>query len=108
MKASAVLLSLPALTLAASYDPREYASGAVHERIMSRKHSQWSRDASQGKHDPKKYRSWKKYPGRGPKGHDDDVIRCKNGLAVAEAGNANQTFRCNNVCHDYLLFRISC
>jgi hypothetical protein len=31
-------------------------------------------------------------------------VKCKNGKAVVEPGNAKQTFRCNNVC---LLFVIA-
>lgn len=97
MKASVLLLALPTLAFAA-YSPDDYADGRVHDRLMSLKNTQWDREVTEGKHDSRKWQSWKKYPGRGPKGRDGDVVRCKNGLAIAEPGNANQTFRCNNVC----------
>lgn len=35
--------------------------------------------------------------------HKNDPVRCKDGLAIVEEGNANQTFRCNNMdLYDFL------
>ena len=70
----------------------DYASGAVHQKPMKLKNDQWAHDAAEGKQDPRQWLSWKDN-----KGSKKDRVKCKDGLAVVEAGNANQTFRCNNV-----------
>ena len=60
---------------------------------------QWERDSAEGKQDPLQWASFKDLkkgvwaPGR----PSDKRVRCKDGLAVVEEGNANQTFRCKNV-----------
>lgn len=56
---------------------------------MKLKNDQWAQDVADGKQDPKQWASWK--------GSKKDRVECKNGLAIAEPGNANQTFRCKNV-----------
>lgn len=55
----------------------------------------WAREKAYGMFDQRRYpsRAWR---GRGSKSKDAKV-ECKDGLAVVEPGNANQTFRCNNV-----------
>jgi hypothetical protein len=92
MKLSLATLALPVAVNAAFYSHSEYASGAVHQQLMNLKADQWAQDAADGKQDPKQWLSWK-----GPKGSKKDYVKCKDGLAIVEAGNANQTFRCNNV-----------
>ena len=41
--------------------------------------------------------SWKDWD-QLPKSVKKDRLKCKRGVAVAEKGNPNQTFRCKNVC----------
>jgi hypothetical protein len=93
MKFSLATLALPVVAHAASFSKSEYASGAVHQKLMKLKTDQWAHDAAEGKQDSKQWTSWM-YAKPGSK---KDRVECKNGLAIAEAGNANQTFRCSNV-----------
>tara|TARA_R110002003_G_scaffold126_38_gene11767 strand:+ start:2971 stop:3282 length:312 start_codon:yes stop_codon:yes gene_type:complete len=91
MRFSLATLVLPIAVNAAFYSSSDYASGAVHQKLMKLKNDQWAHDAAEGKQDPKQWASWK------DKGNKNDRVKCKDGLAIVEAGNANQTFRCNNV-----------
>jgi hypothetical protein len=93
MKFSLATLALPIAVNAALYSSAEYASGAVHQKLMKLKNDQWAHDVAEGKQDPKQWSSWKHQK----PGSKKDRVECKNGLAIVEAGNANQTFRCNNV-----------
>lgn len=92
MKFSLATLALPVVANAAFYSSSEYASGAVHQKLMKMKTDQWAHDAEEGRQNPKQWSSWKDN-----KGSKKDRVQCKNGLAIVEAGNANQTFRCDNV-----------
>jgi hypothetical protein len=93
MKFSLATLALPVAVNAALYSSAEYASGAVHQKLMKLKNDQWAHDVAEGKQDPKQWSSWKHQK----PGSKKDRVECKDGLAIVEAGNANQTFRCNNV-----------
>ncbi|KAF1946348.1 hypothetical protein EJ02DRAFT_500168 [Clathrospora elynae] len=84
MKFSLAALALPIAAQAAHYSSAEYAFGAIHQKLMKLKNDQWEHDAAEAKQDP---------PWGGGK---DNRVRCKNGLAIVEQGNANQNFRCNN------------
>ncbi|KAK2814042.1 hypothetical protein FQN50_000446 [Emmonsiellopsis sp. PD_5] len=63
-----------------------YDSGEVHESIMAAKHSTWDRNRAAGKFKSEQYPSLKK-----------NRVKCKDGLAIVEKGNANQTFKCDNI-----------
>jgi hypothetical protein len=93
MKFTLATLALPVAVQAALYSKSEYASGAVHQKLMKLKTDQWSHDAAEGKQNPQQWASWKHQK----PGSKKDRVQCKDGLAIAEAGNVNQTFRCNNV-----------
>jgi hypothetical protein len=93
MKFSLATLALPIAANAAFFSSADYASGAVHQKLMKLKNDQWAHDVAEGKQDPKQWSSWSNEKA-GPK---KDRVQCKDGLAIVEAGNANQTFRCNNV-----------
>jgi hypothetical protein len=97
MKFSLATLALPVAVNAALYSKADYASGAVHQKLMKLKNDQWAHDVSEGRQDPKQWVSWQ-HQKPGPK---KDRVPCKDGLAIVEAGNANQTFRCNNVGYSY-------
>jgi hypothetical protein len=104
-------LFLPVTALAAYYSVDKYETGEVHDRIIRMKqvniltHTEinqqvqetWAKEKSAGMFDQRHYPSWKFWRGRGSTSRKDNV-KCKDGLAVVEPGNANQTFRCNNVC----------
>lgn len=91
MKFSLFTLALSRAVSATSYSSNEYASGAVHERLMNTKRNQWFEDAAAGRKEPTQWQSWKS-----SKGH----VECKEGFAIVEPGNVNQTFRCNNASLD--------
>jgi hypothetical protein len=93
MKFSLATLALPVAVNAALYSKADYTSGAVHQKLMKLKSDQWAHDVSEGKQDPKQWQSWQHQK----PGSNKDRVQCKDGLAIVEAGNANQTFRCNNV-----------
>ncbi|KAL6168444.1 hypothetical protein ACJQWK_06088 [Exserohilum turcicum] len=98
MRFSLATLALPVAVQAAHFSKSEYASGAVHQKLMKLKADQWENDAAQGKQDPLQWKSWKAM-----KGANATSVPCKDGLAVVEAGNANQTFRCKNMdFYDFL------
>ncbi|KAK5106763.1 hypothetical protein LTS08_000885 [Lithohypha guttulata] len=83
------LLASASLALAAkqlSFSKSEYESGAVHESIMETKHASWDRQRAAGEMDSSQYPSLAA-----------PFVRCEGGLAVVEAGNANQTFKCSNM-----------
>ncbi|PNS17381.1 hypothetical protein CAC42_7064 [Sphaceloma murrayae] len=73
---------------ALSFSKEEYESGAIHMSIMDSKHDQasWDRQRESGEMDASQYPAL-----------DVDVVKCVDGLAVVEAGNPNQTFKCNNM-----------
>jgi hypothetical protein len=93
MKFSLAALALPIAVNAALYSKADYASGTVHQKLMKLKNDQWANDAAEGKQDPKQWTSWQHQK----PGSKKDRVECKDGLAIVEPGNANQTFRCNNV-----------
>ncbi|KAK5715149.1 hypothetical protein LTR15_010566 [Elasticomyces elasticus] len=99
MKLFSIILALPSLAQAAQYSDDDYRSGRVHEMVLNRKESQesFARHKANGDHDSRKWPSWSRWGQRGNWRQRNDHIKCRDGLAVAEAGNANQTFRCNNV-----------
>lgn len=92
MKFSLATLALPLAANAASFSKSEYASGAVHQKLMKLKTEQWDVDAAEGRQDSRQWASWHAKPG--PK---KDRVECKDGVAVVQAGNSSETFRCNNV-----------
>ncbi|CAI6331729.1 unnamed protein product [Periconia digitata] len=62
----------------------EYASGAVHARIMGMKMAQWSAELAAGQMESSQYPELSYTP-------------CEDGWAAAIPGDVNNTFRCNNV-----------
>jgi hypothetical protein len=71
---------------------------------------QWALDEASraASNDTKLWPSWSKY--EAVKFGKKDKVKCKDGLAIVEPGNVNQTFRCNNVSstmHEYASFRIN-
>lgn len=92
MRFSATLLALPAIASAALYSSEEYRSGDVHQQLMEIKNAHWDQEEAEGLLDPTQYRSLRTNPL-----FRNDPVRCRDGLAVVEEGNANQTFRCNNM-----------
>ncbi|SPO03253.1 uncharacterized protein DNG_05935 [Cephalotrichum gorgonifer] len=60
-----------------------YQSGAIHEALMDKKMSTWERGRQAG------VMASEQYPELG-------YTPCEDGLAVAIAGDKNNTFRCNN------------
>ncbi|KAF2754917.1 hypothetical protein EJ05DRAFT_138046 [Pseudovirgaria hyperparasitica] len=95
MKLSLVLLA-PLAVKAAEYAVEEYASGAIHQRLMTMKNEQWDHDESVGLHDLDQWPSWDRWSSLKPD-FKNDRVKCKDGLAIVEPGNANQTFRCKNM-----------
>ncbi|KXH50240.1 hypothetical protein CNYM01_08921 [Colletotrichum nymphaeae SA-01] len=84
---SAVLLgsAIVGLTSAAGAGTKaEYASGAVHHRIMGIKMAQWEEEAAAGLMDSAKYPELSYTP-------------CVDGFAAAIPGDFNNTFRCRNI-----------
>ncbi|KAF2492267.1 hypothetical protein BU16DRAFT_108595 [Lophium mytilinum] len=65
-------------------DAELYKSGKMHEMIMAKKYSTFDRQKAAGA-----YKS-EQYPELG-------FVPCKDGLAIAIKGDANNTFRCDNV-----------
>ncbi|KAF2018535.1 hypothetical protein BU24DRAFT_385184 [Aaosphaeria arxii CBS 175.79] len=76
--------ALVGLTSAAAYSKEDYASGAVHERIMRMKLRQWDAEIASGQMNSTQY------PELG-------YTKCENGFAAAIPGDFNNTFRCNNI-----------
>ncbi|RVX70266.1 hypothetical protein B0A52_05599 [Exophiala mesophila] len=62
----------------------EYASGAVHARIMGIKMAQWEAELAAGQMDSAQYPELGYTP-------------CENGFAAGIPGDVNNTFRCNNI-----------
>lgn len=58
---------------------------------------QWTLDEASraASNDTKLWPSWKNY--EAVKFGKKEKVACKNGLAIVEPGNVNQTYRCNNV-----------
>ncbi|KAH7049178.1 hypothetical protein B0J12DRAFT_574275 [Macrophomina phaseolina] len=61
-----------------------YDSGVIHQRIMDNKHSWWDLQREAGAFESAQYPELSYTP-------------CVDGLAVAIEGDANNTFRCNNL-----------
>jgi choice-of-anchor B domain-containing protein len=97
MKFSLAVLALPIAVQAAQFSKSEYASGAIHQKLMKLKADQWDHDVAEGKQDSRQWKSWKSWKKGSWGSGKDKRIKCKDGLAVVEQGNANQTFRCNNM-----------
>lgn len=79
-----LLLASASLALAArklSFSRQEYESGVVHESIMETKHASWDRQRAAGEMESSQYPPL-----------SASLVKCEGGLAVVEAGNANQTF----------------
>ena len=82
------LLASASLALAVkelSFSKEDYQSGAVHQSIMETKHASWDRQRAAGEMESSQYPSLQVAS-----------VKCEGGLAVVEAGNANQTF---SKCH---------
>ncbi|PNS14772.1 hypothetical protein CAC42_2001 [Sphaceloma murrayae] len=102
MKFGPVALALPAVASAAHFPAEMYRSGQVHQMILDMKNSQWDAMEAAGQLNSSQYPSWSTWDKLDPK-VKRDRLRCENGLAIAEVGNANQTFRCNNMdAYDFL------
>ncbi|KZM18566.1 uncharacterized protein EKO05_0002333 [Ascochyta rabiei] len=97
MKFSLASLALPVAVNAAAYSAQEYASGAVHAHLMKLKTDQWAHDEELrvGANNTELWPSWKNY--EAVKFGKKEKVECKKGLAIVEKGNANQTFRCDNI-----------
>ncbi|PSK42943.1 hypothetical protein B9Z65_6897 [Elsinoe australis] len=96
------LWALPAIVGAAHFPKEQYRSGAVHQKILNMKNEQWDAMEAAGLLDSSQYPSWKTWEQLDRK-VKQDRLRCDNGLAIAEPGNVNQTFRCNNMdLYDFL------
>lgn len=83
------LLASATLAIAAkelTFSKQEYESGVVHESIMEKKHASWDRQRAAGQFDQSQYPAL-----------DVPLVRCEGGLATVIPGDANQTFRCNNM-----------
>jgi hypothetical protein len=80
------VLASAALVGANKYSEAEYDSGKVHEAIMEAKFATWDRQRAAGAFDSEQYPSV------------DEKIECIDGLVTVVEGDANNTFRCNNVC----------
>jgi hypothetical protein len=95
----ATLALLPIAANAAAYSKSEYASGAVHQKLMKLKNDQWESDVAAGKQDPKQWTSWMHgKPGK------KDRVECKDGLAKVESANGTvENFRCKNVSRCYVI-----
>ncbi|PGH02872.1 hypothetical protein AJ79_07528 [Helicocarpus griseus UAMH5409] len=63
-----------------------YRSGEVHQSIMAAKEATFKRNREAGLFDSARYPS-----------HKGGRVKCKDGLAIVEKGNANQTFKCDNI-----------
>jgi hypothetical protein len=97
-----VALYFAAAAEAAYYSPADYASGKVHRMSMQKKESEWARHRALGDFDSWKWPSLDRSLSKnGPK-YKRDFVKCKNGQAIVEQGNPNQTFACNNVSLDTL------
>jgi hypothetical protein len=75
----------------AGFSTEEYANGEVMEFMMNAKESAWANQRAMGNHDSKKWN------GFGKKRPNKDVIKCKNGKAVAVKGDKNQTYSCKDI-----------
>jgi hypothetical protein len=111
------LLALSAVANAAHFSKEQYESGEVHQRIIDMKNvhcrslkcsfiihslltlrqAQWNALEAAGALNSSQWPSWKDWD-QLPRSVKKDRLKCRRGVAVAEQGNANQTFRCNNVC----------
>ncbi|CZT22905.1 uncharacterized protein RCC_08612 [Ramularia collo-cygni] len=101
MKAS-LLLAFSTAVQAAHYSKEEYASGAVHQRILDIKTAKWDALAAAGALNSSQWPSWKNWDQLDRK-IKRDRLQCRDGVAVAEKGNPMQTFRCNNMdLYDFL------
>ncbi|KAH6677080.1 hypothetical protein B0J14DRAFT_615399 [Halenospora varia] len=62
----------------------QYDTGIVHNAIMAKKHETWDRQRAAGAMESTQYPTL-------------DYVPCKDGLATAIPGDANNTFRCSNI-----------
>ena len=92
MKWSAVtVVAGAALASAAAWTHEEYASGEVMEFMMSSKEAAWAKARAAGKYDQERWKGFEeKRPNKGK-------IPCKDGVAVAVPGDADQTYKCKNI-----------
>ncbi|KAK4443557.1 hypothetical protein QBC34DRAFT_416944 [Podospora aff. communis PSN243] len=91
--AAVVLTGLLPVVCAKELQPDEgvsalYDTGAVHEQLMAKKMSTWSRQRKGGAFNSRK---WKSRPGA------NNIVYCNNGTAKVIPGDPLNTFRCNNV-----------
>ena len=83
------LLATASVALAArelSFSKYEYESGLVHESIMETKHASWDRQREAGELESSKWQALQA-----------PYVKCEGGLATVVPGDANQTFKCNNM-----------
>ncbi|KAF7531512.1 hypothetical protein G7054_g8812 [Neopestalotiopsis clavispora] len=66
----------------------KYDSGLVHETIMSTKHAAWDAKRKAGAFDSRQYKSYSAEAG---------PVACTDGIAAVIPGDANNTFKCNNI-----------
>jgi hypothetical protein len=88
---SAAAAALLPLVSGAGFSTEEYANGEVMEFMMNAKEAAWANQRAMGNHDSKKWN------GFGKKRPNKDVIKCKNGKAVAVKGDKNQTYSCKDI-----------
>jgi len=93
--AFATALLLPATAFAA-FTKDDYSSGRVHQKLVDMKERAFAKYGAMGAYDSRKWKSWKGWR-KGNWRQRDDRVKCRDGYAVVEPGNANQTFRCKNV-----------
>lgn len=63
---------------------------------LTLRQAQWDALEAAGALNSSQWPSWKDWD-KLPKSVKKDRLQCRRGVAVAEKGNPNQTFRCNNV-----------
>jgi hypothetical protein len=88
---SAVAAAILPVVSGAGFSTEEFERGDVMDFMMSAKEAAWANQRAMGNHDSKKWN------GFGKKRPNKDVIKCKNGKAVAVKGDKNQTYSCNNI-----------
>jgi hypothetical protein len=90
---SAAAAALLPLVSGAGFTKEEYASGEVMDFMMSAKEAM-------GNYDSKKWNGFDK------KRPDKNVIKCKNGKAVAVKGDPAQTYTCKDIVSSRQVFSI--
>jgi hypothetical protein len=88
---SAAAAALLPLVSGAGFTKEEYASGEVMDFMMSAKEASWAKQRAMGNYDSKKWNGFDK------KRPDKNVIKCKNGKAVAVKGDPAQTYTCKDI-----------